>query len=273
MRRIEGKYGIKELEHEGAIWFFPTSYLPQFRAQFTARPQLFSINVQRLPASTAPPADRTKLPKGTGWIYMNTRAQQMEYGALDHEEDQLQHLYKTFEGQFSIEVLRHYLRCLNPTAAEAEPVVAPIESDDPVKIAERKETSEAVSDAWALWGCMGGTYVSKDWLKQIHQDAIDAGLRKPTDVLQPDSNVARFRVSREDDWDIRGLDYALRSEDGNPPAALADWKPLPQHAAAPEWVRLGVNLFRCDVGRRLIKEEEWPPRPTTLMMLKEGRQS
>lgn len=45
LRRIDGKYGIKELEHDGSIWFFPTSYLPQFRAQFTARPQLFSINV------------------------------------------------------------------------------------------------------------------------------------------------------------------------------------------------------------------------------------
>lgn len=267
LRQSNTKYNHLEVEYKGAVWRFPTA----LRCTGGSLPQLFSTKVQRVPAAKASIGTRTKLPDEVDWIYMNKEAQQLEMGQFRGSEKQLLDLHKTLGGQFTMKVLRHYRRCINPSSSEAEPIVPPIESNSPGAAAQRKKKTKGLEQAWTLWLSLSSSSISKDWLKQLHNDAVAAGLRESTDKFDSNDNLARFRVSPEDDWDIRGLDYALCSKDwSRPSAAEAEWLPVPEHAAEASWVRLGVNLMRYEVGRKLITKEEWPPRATTLMMQKGG---
>lgn len=153
--------------------------------------------------------------------------------------------------------------CSNPTPAQAVPPRPP--ADPCAAVVWTKQREKVRAHAYKLWEDKVSESMSKDWLRQVHKDAVAAGIRK--EAFNPSSRLASFRMSHEDDWDIRGLDYALDSETGLPSEKLK-WLPMPAHAADPEWVRLGVNLFRSGIGRRLITKEEWPPKPTTLMMEK-----
>lgn len=267
LQRVQGEHGLIEVEYQDAIWFMPTAVA----LQSASRPKLFSVNVQRLPAAGAPPSPRSKLPKEIDWIFINKQAQALEMGRFERSELQLESLYEMLEGQFSIEVVRHFRRCINPSAAEAEPVLPPLESRPPRAADEDDQADEddrLTGDTTMLWLSLGRMFIKEDRRNQLHHDVVTAGLYRSLQAIGPDDNLARFRVSHEPDLDIRGIDYALSDKYGNPPPRLAEWLPVPPRAVEAAWIRLGVNLFRFSIGKRLFTKEEWPPRPTSLMVEK-----
>lgn len=274
----DGNYEVVEAEHDGAVWFFPMLRLLKGGSK---KPELLSVNVRRQPISSPPKAYRLKLPSGIDVAFLNKSTKLFEYKGSswtrvkEDDDDEELDLAKDFnvnirtpdshklDESVAMEAVELMRICRNPTAAQAEPARPP--SDPSLVVQWSNERSKIRAHAYKLWDDQVNEKVNKDWLRKVHKDAVAAGLRQPT--FNAKSQLARFRISREDDWDIRGYDYALDSEKGLPEDKL-EWLPMPAHAADPEWVRCGVNLFRSGIGRRLITKEEWPPKPTTLMMKK-----
>lgn len=253
LQHVSNQRTVFEIEHAGAVWIFEAPG----PSQANPRSQLFSINVQRLRAASAPPSNRTKLPNDIDWIFVNAQAQEVEYGSFDRSEEMLLDLHRTLGGRFSMAGLRIFTNCINPTPSQAEPILPRAHSFDDVEARKRESQNEAK----VVWQMMSSSYLNKNWLRKLHDDAIAAGLRQPTDVFDPSKPIAMYRVHEEDDFDnVRSLDYALCNMEGTYPHPLqATWLPLPDDAADPVWVRCGINLFRFNLGRRLFSKAEWPP--------------
>lgn len=260
-------YSVIEVDCQGAIWYLPTSH----SQKDDSKPELFSVKVRRVLASAVPKnKDRTKLSNSaTEAIFFNKSTGKIEYATLPESKAATfsSSLYVSLttptgshpSDAITLEGLDQWRRCLNPTPAQCAPPQRPT---NPAARAEWVQKKKRIQDdASKLWQARANDAYNHEWAKEVCQEAGRKIKWEGTIEL------GGMRVSPEEDWDIRGLDYSLSK---SLEAKEEDWRPLPLHAADQEWVRCGVNLNRSALGLRLFMKEEWPPRPTT-MMLKYGK--
>lgn len=245
----DAQYDLFEIEYEDAIWFLP---LLPFPSSPDTEPDVFTIYIWRCPVTVATTSSRPRLPFPVRVMFVSPSAPRLEcspeyIGSADPSCMANSKLFRI---------------CVDPTIAESQPT-----EGERVKWRINGE----VDKAWEAWSAMGRGASNEVWMRQVHNDAVAAGLRKSTifDAAKP---IFRLRISPEYDGDVRGFDYALCREGDHSASRPEDWLPAPQHAFSPDFVRCGVNLLRLELGGRLFTKKEWPPRPTTLMTLKWGGQ-
>lgn len=255
LRILDALCGTIEIEHDGAVWFLPTS-LEHLRSSTTSSVEAFSVKVHRLPASTVPPANRVQMPGENDWLYINKRAGQMGFGAFPTmSEDLLQQL----GSKYAKVGLALFRKCADPLPIQCQPAAPLPQAKSADEAAKRREKEEEVSRVgWGLWYGAAEHSIDKEWMQQLTQRAT--------------SNMDfRLRISPEEDEDVRGVDYVLCPEGDTRPDHFLGWRPLPAHVAEDRWALTGVNLKRHELGKKLFTKEEWHSRrPTTLMMCTVG---
>lgn len=271
----EGSHALVQVEHEGAIWF-----LPVFPCNSDAEPELLKMELRRQIINAVPARERRKLPSGTQQVFLSQDAKRLEYGSSSTS------IAKELEDDFTFGNPRSYYTGLyddledeafellniwrNPTPAQcvpARPPPGPGGAQGLHAAMQWKHKRKCVKQyAKALLEEMQDECVHKDWLKEVHHEAVVGGVRKPK--WDPKAPLVSRRPSHEADFDIRGWDYAWVSQDGTPTCDDATWLPMPARAADPEYIRANVNMMRDSVGKRLFTKKEWPPRPTTRMLEK-----
>lgn len=274
LRNCSGKTKIFEVEIDGIVWYLPTWLHPTDENAA----EVFSLNVQLLPVSAAPPSERAKVPDHMAFVFMSRMGSQLalEFGSFEHEEERPklsdeEYLKTLTEGLgltgLCLEGVKLFRRCSETTSEQREALPLPKSRTEGEE--QAKARAPAKDTAHKLWYAMLPLSISKGWQKKIQQDRVAAGLRAPGH-FNPDELGFRIRISPEEYENWRGFDYALIDENDHPSAEEADWLPLPEEAFDPKWVRTGVNLMRYAVYRDLFTKDDWPPWPASLMIQKMG---
>lgn len=276
-------YNIIEVNVNGIVWLVPVSLHPSS----ASLPELFSIEIQRFRASSMPPGQRTQAPDNTEWCWLEreggevvmnlggftTKREKTWFARGPNESDE--NILKDMEEAFglkdlSLEGLQLFRRCSDTTSAQREPPLRPETKGHLEAIQLKMKEKQTIDAAWKIWSATAQIQVRPEWKQQLQREGIAAGLFMPTMFNQEEAK-ARFRISPEEDGDVRGMDYSIFRNDGWPSEQHAEWRPLPEDVSNPKWVRCGVNLMRYTLGKRLFTEEDWPPRPTSLMLKQMGQ--
>lgn len=274
-------YKVIEIELNGAVWFLPTTMPLESDSEL----EIFQLDVHRMPASAAPPSVRGKGVDNATYVFIDRNGPhgklRLEMGPLVpferkpfSDEDMLKNLNVIGGAEFSIEGVQLYRHCNEPHLHQRDPFPPTSASSRPQKKAESERAkADALVKAHNIWHLMTKGMLPEDFQRQVFGDAIAAGLLSPSTPFVPNPRqrlAAHIRVSPEPDGDLRGLDYALSSvdEDEEPPTDEAKWIPFPPRLAEENWVRCGVNLKRYEMGKRLLTKDDWPPKPTSLMISK-----